>query len=77
MEMVFFRCNQEVDVTKSKSFYFAPYREKYYVTAGVNLWILEIGYQHLCTHNVDTYNKYYDNYDKVYINFDTRKLNNQ
>ena len=66
--------NQEVDITKSDSFYFSPYKEKYYVTAGINFWILQLGYQHLCTHNVDTSNRYFDQYDKVYINFDTRKL---
>lgn len=66
--------NQEVDVVKSRSVYFTPYKEKYYVTAGINFWIMQIGYQHLCTHNIDRAYGYFDQYDKIYINFDTRKL---
>jgi len=73
-KFLFVDVNQEVDITKSRSFYFSPYKEKYYVTAGINLWILEIGYQHLCTHNIDRSYGYFDQYDKIYINFDTRRL---
>lgn len=70
----FIEVNQEVDILKSEAFYFSPYKEKYYLTAGINLWIIQVGYQHLCTHNVDRSYGYKDQYDKVYINFDTRKL---
>ncbi len=73
-KFLFVDVNQFVDVTKSRSFYFSPYREKYYVTAGFNFWIMQIGYQHLCTHTIDNRNRYRDQYDKIYISFDTRKL---
>ena len=71
---LFIEVNQETDIKKSSSFYFSPYREKYYLTSGINLWILQVGYQHLCTHNIDRNYGYFDQYDKIYINFDTRRF---
>lgn len=72
---LFLEVNQEVDIIKGSSFYFQPYKEKYYLTTGFNFWIVQVGYQHLCTHNIDRSYGYFNQYDKVYINFDTRKLN--
>jgi len=67
--------NQNVDITKSdRGLIFKPYKEQYYVTAGINFWVIQVGYEHLCTHNVDRSHGYFNQYDKVYINFDTRRL---
>ena len=71
---LFVEANQFVDITKANKWYFSPYREKYYVTAGIQVWAFQIGYQHLCTHTIDYYPLYKDNYDKVFINFDTRRI---
>lgn len=71
---LFAEVNQEVDIVKSHSLYFSPYREKYYVTLGFNFWAIQIGYQHLCTHRIDSRPIELNNYDKIYINFDTRRI---
>ncbi len=72
-KFLFVEVQQTVNMVKSDKMMFQPYREKYYLRAGVNIWALTFEYEHLCTHAVSM-NGNLGGYDKVSIQFDSRNL---
>jgi len=52
---------------------FAPTHQDYYVRGGITAGAFQIGYEHLCMHNVDCVKRNRNGgYDAVYIRFDSR-----
>lgn len=52
---------------------FAPTHQDYYVRGGITAGAFQIGYEHLCKHNVDTINRNRNGgHDAIYVRFDSR-----
>ena len=72
-KFLFIEIEQDVNIVKSTDIMFQPYREKYFIRAGVNFSAFSIQYEHLCVHSVSM-NGNLGGHDKVSIMFDSRDL---
>ena len=72
-KFLFLEIEQDVNIVKSSDIMFQPYRDKYFIRAGVNFSAFTIQYEHLCVHAVSM-NGNLGGHDKVSIMFDSRKI---